>query len=399
MPSYADLMAQRDPAPSSNRGPVRLWISKGEVRKDAKGREYVEEIWQEEEIMDTDLINMPEEDEGYSSMFNNNTNDLGRETFTSSLASLGKGNAGVLLILDTNTLLDALPFCTTMFTQCLARNAHAMSLGRFTISPISFIIPKVVIGELDNLKTRNQTRDRAQRANKWILEAIIQQKRRTYTPPHAQQHQAESLPESAWALHIENNAHYFKCLQDPLYRGESPDDEIVSLCSILQRDCGQTAWLCSDDINAKLRAESEGIVTFSISKWIKDEIGFAREGKDESLSRSISEMIDQWSDQMGLQSTNLSGQTQPYVSPTQSTSMTIDSPPTSPNSDPTRSPRQGLSDSMYADSNYTYQTRRNSRPQNGTSRYPPRTQHSIPNTHVYSTTDRSSGSSMWASKP
>ncbi|PWN31753.1 uncharacterized protein FA14DRAFT_158566 [Meira miltonrushii] len=399
MPSYADLMAARDPAPSANRGPVRLWISRGEVRKALKEREYVEEIWQEEEIMDTDTINIPEDDSGYSSAFNNDVNGLSRDSFASSLASLGKGNAGVLLVLDTNTLLDALPFCTTMFTQCLARNAHAMSLGRFTVSPISFIVPKVVVGELDNLKTRDKTRDRAQRANKWILETIIQQKRRTYTLPNAQQNQVELLPENAWALHIENNAHYIKCLQDPLYRGESPDDEIVSLCSILQRDSGQTAWLCSDDINAKLRAESEGIMTFSISKWIKDEVGFAREGKDESLSKSISEMIDQWIDQMGIQSTNLSGQSQDFGSPTQSSSMTIDSPPTSPNSDPRRSPKQGLNDSMHAVSNYTYQPRRNSRPQNGTSRYPSRTQHSMPNTHVYSATDRTSGSSMWASKP
>lgn len=400
MPSYADLMAERNPTPS--RGPVRLWISKGEVRKDSKGREYVEEIWQEEEVMDTDLITMSEEDGGDSSLLlTNNKNDLARDNFASNLASLGKGNPGVLLVLDTNTLLDALPFCMTMFTQCLARNAHAMNLGRFTVSPISFIIPKVVIGELDNLKTRIKTRDSAQRANKWILEAIIQQKRRTYTPIHASQNQVEPIPETAWALHIENNAHYMKCLQDPFYRDESPDDEIVSLCSILQRESGQTAWLCSDDINAKLRAESEGIITFSASKWIKDEVGFVREGKDESLSKSISEMIDQWSDQMGIHSTILSGQSQYDGSPTQSTSMTIDSPPSSPSSNPRRSPKQGLSHSIHAINHYTFEARHNSKPQNGTqpSRYPSRTQHPVPNNHIYPTTDRSSGSSMWANKP
>ncbi|MCO5585054.1 hypothetical protein L7F22_038986 [Adiantum nelumboides] len=399
-------MAQRNPTPSANRGPVRLWISKGEVRKDQKGREYVEEIWEEEEVMDTDLVNIPEEDAGMqffsSKRFNNNMNNFARDGIASSLASLGTGNAGVLLILDTNTLLNALPFCTTMFTQCLARNAHAMSLGKFTVSPISFIIPKVVIGELDNLKTRNYTKESAQRANRWILEAIIQQKKRMYTPSNApDQHQTEPLPEIAWALHIENNTHYTKCLQDPLYRDESPDEEIVSLCRILQRDSGQTAWLCSDDINAKLRAESEGIITFSVSKWIKDEVGFAIDGKDESLSRSISDMIDQWNDQMGFQATNLSGQSQHYDDSTQSTSMTIDSPSSSPSLDPRRSPRQGLSDSMHAVNNYTYQPQRNGRLENGThsSRYPPRTQNSIPNAHVYSSTDRSSGSSMWATKP
>ena len=78
MPSYADLMAKRNPTPS--RGPVRLWISKGEVRKDSKGREYVEEIWQEEEVMDTDLITMSEEDSGNSSMLlTNDKNGLARD--------------------------------------------------------------------------------------------------------------------------------------------------------------------------------------------------------------------------------------------------------------------------------------------------------------------------------
>lgn len=55
MLTYADEMAARNPR-SGHTGPVRIWISSGEMIRDADGRMVLSERWEEEEIMDTDVI-------------------------------------------------------------------------------------------------------------------------------------------------------------------------------------------------------------------------------------------------------------------------------------------------------------------------------------------------------
>jgi predicted ribonuclease YlaK len=264
-----------------------------------------------------------------------------------------------------------------IFTQCLARNVFALESHAFVSSPIMLIVPYVVVRELDGLKI-SARRDRAdsdltvgqkaQRANRWILDAIQQQKKRSY----CEQDVSVPIPEHAWILHVESSAFYQTSRRDPAYREESADDEIISHCRSLQRDTHQSVWLCSDDINAKLRAESDAVLTFSIADWVRDTVGSLRGDRDEKLTSAISDLIDQWDGQMG------------------GTAEVVDM---SMEQDQTPLPMMGINDSLHAPSTTAVPRA----PRDNRVFQPPFNR--IPNRqHQYSSEDRSSSSSMWAKR-
>lgn len=115
-----------------------------------------------------------------------------------------------------NSLLSALPLLMTLFSQCLARNAFALENQAFERSPISLIVPHTVLSELDALKsarngrtasTTSSTAQTAQRVNRWILDSLRHQKKTTYCIVQSGVLHREVIPESAWAMHVENSAH------------------------------------------------------------------------------------------------------------------------------------------------------------------------------------------------
>lgn len=275
-----------------------------------------------------------------------------------------------------------------IFTQCLARNTFALENDAFIASPIMLIVPYVVVRELDGLKSssRSDREDaaltvgqKAQRANRWILDAIQQQKRRSYVQPGISV--SASIPEHAWVLHLENSSFYRTSRSDPAYREETPDDEIISHCRFLQRDTLQIVWLCSDDINAKLRAESDAILTFSIADWVRDTVGPVHGDRDGRLSSAVSDLIDQWSGQMGMQH---------GVQQDGESAMEQD-PPTSSMSG------AGLVDSLHAPKEGPVARRAVNGHRYGTRSS---TLNRTPNAqqHAHTSADRSSASSMWANR-
>lgn len=230
------------------------------------------------------------------------------------------------------------------------------------------IVPNTVVRELDNLKSssRKDSRDtfltvgqKAQRANRWILEASLQQKKRSYdaSTGDGTGTRSEMIPEHAWVLHVENSAHLESARHDSTYRDETPDDEILSLCRILQRDTQQAVWFCSDDINAKLRAESDAILTFSVSDWVQEQVGTVSGDRDAHLGEAVSDLIDQWSSQVVMQTRLPSPLQQDHYNVTSPSSAAMEED--APHFSPQQHRNKGIADlnynrstidSIYADS-------------------------------------------------
>lgn len=102
MPTYADEMAARNPQNVSSRGPVRIWISSGEVVRGPDGRLRLEERWEEEEIMDTDVLTSVDSEPGKT--INGRQTSLAA-TIRRNLADCTRAgqvpSGGSLLVLDT----------------------------------------------------------------------------------------------------------------------------------------------------------------------------------------------------------------------------------------------------------------------------------------------------------
>lgn len=102
MPTYADEMADRNPRKGQT-GPIRIWISSGEMTRDAAGRMVLSERWEEEEIMDTDVISSLDDEYGKlnGSQHGSSLAGLIRDNLQRSSSTGQIPRGGSLLVLDT----------------------------------------------------------------------------------------------------------------------------------------------------------------------------------------------------------------------------------------------------------------------------------------------------------
>lgn len=160
----------------------------------------------------------------------------------------------------------------------------------------------MVIVELDGLKSSariatkpnaTQLAAKAQMANRWILDSLRQQKSRTFSS-HEDPDGQHTIPERAWALHVENSSHAEGRRASPEFWDISPDDEIVWFALKLQRETHLPVSFCSDDVNARIKAEAEGLVTLSMTDLVLD-IEKTHHGEREHLLREGAvDLLDQW---------------------------------------------------------------------------------------------------------
>lgn len=298
MPSYADEFAARHPELQIDRGPVRLTISRGDDMIGPDGQYSYAEEWEQVEIMDVEVVNSIDSEPLLQSRKPQDTlTDTIRERFD--LVHWQKGlllKEFSLLVLDTNVLLSTLPFLMTLVSQCLGRNVFYLSNAGFSSSSLAIVIPHIVLSELDNLKTssKGNVAPKARAANNWILSALQSQKKQMYD--EVQQDGSiirKRIPESSWVLHVENTDHASALGAGYLPSILTPDEEIVRLCAALKKDTGLEVFFCSDDTNARTRAEIEGLSTMSFRPMVEG-VG----DNKLALVKIANELIEQWKDQI-----------------------------------------------------------------------------------------------------
>ncbi|PWN29178.1 hypothetical protein BDZ90DRAFT_140560 [Jaminaea rosea] len=195
------------------------------------------------------------------------------------------GGPQSVCVLDTNTLVHAAAFFESLFRLLLQGMANASSpisssssstsSGRHS-NPFVLVIPHFVLEELDALKVRPSVGPQARKANHILLRALEAQQRlarqlrqredgqgRSSSPKNS----GEELPRSRLCILVEK-------AQEALPRsarstGWSVDVALVSLCHTLQRQTGLPVVFCSNDTNARTRAEIEGVQTFDLGAVLR----------------------------------------------------------------------------------------------------------------------------------
>lgn len=284
MPTYADLYNERllalGQAGPSN--PVRLTISKGDYVWDPQTSRFrYEEQWEEEHLMDHEELT--DNDElAAPALYGQADSRESTPPMSTALQPMtlhghveGLIHHPSLWVLDTNTLMSCLELLKALFAALLTRNVtyaaairqHApASAHPIRPSLIKLVIPYVVVSELDGLKITRRKDDsgrpvasHAREANHWLLSAIQKQKRVPVDETGA------NLPEELWPLFVQTSSHYNrskKRANGTSSRWEDPiscDDEIVKFCVDLKGQTPSGVCFCSDDINARTKAELDGI--------------------------------------------------------------------------------------------------------------------------------------------
>lgn len=287
MPTYADLYNERLLAlgQSGPSNPVRLTISKRDyVWEPQLDRFRYQEQWEQEHLMDHEQLH---DDRHFAAPASNaNANSDSRESTPPSIAALQPmtlhrhperlTHQPSLWVLDTNTLMSCLDLLKALFVALLTRNvAYAAAVTQqppslavpTRPSLIKLVLPYVVVSELDGLKITRRKDDsgrpvasQAREANHWLLSALQKQKRDPINQTGA------NLSEHLWPLFLQPSTHYNRSkrsngvgsrwdLDNPL----SCDDEIVKFCADLKGQTPSPVCFCSDDTNARTKAELDGI--------------------------------------------------------------------------------------------------------------------------------------------
>lgn len=233
--------------------------------------------------------------------------------------SEGSTHQPSLWILDTNTLMSCLDLLKALFAALLTRNvAYAAAMGQqgqqsalpTRPTPIRLVIPYVVVSELDGLKVTRRKDDsgrpvasQAREANHWLLSALQKQKR--VPVDEAGSHLAEDL----WPLFVQPSTHYHRSkrsngpssrftFEDTL----SCDDEIIKFCADLKTQTPSPVCFCSDDINARTKAELDGIESLGMRELAKAlKLGLADVQSSERKWTLVADaLIEQWEYQAGI---------------------------------------------------------------------------------------------------
>ncbi|PWZ02315.1 hypothetical protein BCV70DRAFT_198597 [Testicularia cyperi] len=339
MPTYADLYneklrAEGRPLPTN---PVRLTISKGEYVWDAEQCRFrYEEEWEEEQLMEFDEpLSQPvvgqailEEGRGNTVLDSSagerapeQTRERSRQLRDELSSSSGgsemlkalRSDPCSLWVLDTNTLMSCLDLLKALFASLLTRNVAAAQTPPALIGTdaaprpalIRLVIPYVVISELDGLKTSRRKEDSsgklvasmARDANSWLLSALQKQKR---VPIDAD---GSGLPSSFWPLFVQPSSHSSRFGgKGGSFDDRSNDELIIGFCSLLRRDTGQGVWFCSDDVNARTRAELEGIDSLGmreLARGVGDQFSHI-ESTERRMMHIADALIEQWEYQAGI---------------------------------------------------------------------------------------------------
>ncbi|SPO25944.1 uncharacterized protein UTRI_03309 [Ustilago trichophora] len=329
MPTYADLYNERLLAlgQSGPSNPVRLTISKGDYVWDPQlNRFRYEEQWEEEHLMDHEELR----DDGHVAAPAPNANGSfdSRESTPPSIAALQPmtlhghperlTHQPSLWVLDTNTLMSCLDLLKALFAALLTRNvAYAAAVNQQPPSSavptrpslIKLVVPYVVVSELDGLKITRRKNDsgrpvasQAREANHWLLSALQKQKRVPINQTGA------SLSEDLWPLFVQPSTHYSRSkrsngvgsrwdLDNPL----SCDDEIVKFCADLKGQTPSCVCFCSDDTNARTKAELDGIDSLGMRELATAlKHGFKEVQSSERKWTLVADaLIDQWEYQSG----------------------------------------------------------------------------------------------------
>ena len=325
MPTYADLYNERLLAlgQSGPSNPVRLTISKGDYVWDPQlSRFRYEEQWEEEHLMeheelhDDALLAAPASPR-YSDSRGSTAPPLAAlQSLTSHGHTEGSMYPPSLWVLDTNTLMSCLELLKALFAALLTRNvAYAAALRQptpslaVTTGPslIRLVIPYVVVSELDGLKVTRRKDDsgrpvasQAREANHWLLSALQKQKR--VPIDEAGSHLSEEL----WPLFVQPSTHYHRSKRN--HGGGSRwedslscDDEIVKFCADLRDQTPSHVRFCSDDINARTKAELDNIDSLGMRELANAlSLGFEAVQSSERKWTLVAEaLIDQWEYQIG----------------------------------------------------------------------------------------------------
>lgn len=327
MPTYADLYNEKLRAlgQSGPSNPVRLTISKGDYIWDpGSGRYRYDEQWEEEHLMeDEELI-----DNDHLTAPSSNGNADSREPSPPPMTALQPtpliGQADNLThqpslwVLDTNTLMSCLDLLKALFAALLTRNvAYAAAVQQQTQhsavptlpSPIKLVVPYVVVSELDGLKVTSRKNEsgrpvasQAREANHWLFSALQKQKRVPIDAAGAH------LPDTLWPLYAQPSAHYNiskrKNGSNSRYTFEetlSCDDEMIKFCVNLKNETPSSVSFCSDDINARTKAELDNIDSLGmreLANALKSNLGDVQstERKWELVADAL---IEQWEYQNG----------------------------------------------------------------------------------------------------
>ena len=328
MPTYADLYNERllalgQTGPSN---PVRLTIARGDYVWDPElSRFRYEEQWEEEHLMEHEELPDPPH---LASPPPHGTVDSRNPSppFIAALQPMpphahleaGTTHQPSLWVLDTNTLISCLALLKALFAALLTRNVAYTSTveqqggqprAQARPSPIKLVIPYAVISELDGLKITRRKDDlgrpvasQAREANHWLLSALQKQKRVTIDQAGAH------LTEHLWPLFLQPSAHYNRSKRsdtaDSRFSFEdtlSVDDEIVKFCVDLKRQTSSTVCFCSDDINARTKAELDNIDSLGMRELANAlKLGFEDVQSSERKWSLVAEaLIDQWEYQIG----------------------------------------------------------------------------------------------------
>ena len=337
MPTYADLWneQQRALGQSGPSNPVRLTISKGDYVWDPHSSRFrYDEQWEEEHLMeDEELLDIDQS--STPSQLNASQVDS-RETSPPPLTALqptvlsgpscGLQHQPSLWVLDTNTLMSCLELLKALFASLLTHNV-AYAAGRHQQqqqhthpsespnrpSSIKLVIPHVVVSELDGLKITRQrdnsgrpVASQAREANHWLLSALQKQKRVTIDQADV------PLAQDLWPLFVQPSSHYRHSqranggrsrwdLDDPV----SCDDEMVSFCVQLKQQTASHVRFCSDDINARTKAERDDIDSLGMRELANAlKLNFKDvESAQQKWMCVADALIEQWEYQIGSAAT------------------------------------------------------------------------------------------------
>ncbi|SNX84248.1 uncharacterized protein MEPE_02956 [Melanopsichium pennsylvanicum] len=321
MPTYADLWNEQQAAlgQSGPSNPVRLIISKGDYVWDSQSSRfvYVEE-WEEEHLMDHEEL----VDETYLTAAPSERHPNSRDSTPPPIAALqpaslqGYVHQPSLWVLDTNTLISCLGLLKALFAALLTRNvAYASSLAypnhaSSRPSSIKLVIPYVVVSELDGLKITRRNNEsgrpvalQAREANHWLLSALQKQKRVPIDES------GSTLDELLWPLFLQTSTHYSQSKRSKRTNGSSwmsedalsCDDEIVKFCVDLKRQTTANVCFCSDDINARTKAELDGIDSLGMREMVNALMSNVKNAdRGETKWMMVADaLIDQWEYQIG----------------------------------------------------------------------------------------------------
>lgn len=237
-----------------------------------------------------------------------------------------EGGARSVCVLDTNALLDALSLLSHL-SDLLLQLAHDSVLYSTTPPPLTIVIPHHVLEELDGLKLRNSSSvsGKARAAARWVLRSV-QANHRSRTDE--MEFSSVVLPVHRRPVLVQTSSQA-RDVQGVTHN--SSVDEIITLvCSQLEKDTGLPTLFCSNDVIARARAEAQGVRTFDLEAIL--ELGRRRQGEvslrsstksihdptrsldsrdvqkteNRAMREVASILLEQWADQVGIESTSYS---------------------------------------------------------------------------------------------